>query len=80
MLENRDKPVRRVYHRNLESVGMSPYRRQYLTCKVGLLMVNRNMTTLRIMREDRCSHCGQKYYYLDTAIAQEILPPVGDSS
>lgn len=74
MLENKDKPVRRVYHRDLERTGESPYRSQCPACKRGILMVNRQETTLGLRREDWCTVCGQQYHYLDTVIAQEMLP------
>jgi uncharacterized protein (DUF983 family) len=74
MLQNRNKPAWRIYHKDLERQGRSPYRSQCPACEPGILFVYRDPITLTLRRGDRCSHCGQRYYYLDTAIANEALP------
>lgn len=77
---NIDKPVMEVYHSGLQ-VFDGQFKRTCPSCGVGLLLVGRNRSTLRIIRQDRCTLCAQQVRYLDDEIAGETFlgesPPDG---
>lgn len=67
---NIKKPPMEVYHSGLQ-VFDGKYKRVCPACGVGLLLVTRNRSTLRIIRKDRCTLCAQQINYLDDKIAGE---------
>jgi len=71
--ENHAKPVQKVTHAELRQVfSDSPFRTWCPTCEKGLLLVNRfSMEDPRISALDRCTLCGQQFWYTDKTIGGE---------
>lgn len=69
---NKDKPVMEVYHSGLQ-VFDGDFKRTCPACGVGLLLVTRNRSTMRLVRYDRCTLCAQPVKYLDDKIAEETF-------
>lgn len=67
---NKDKPEMEVYHSGLQ-VFDGDFKRTCPACGVGLLLVTRNRSTMRLIRPDRCTLCAQSFRYLDDTIAGE---------
>jgi len=63
---NADKPVREVKHSALERASTeSLYRSHCPVCEEGVLLVRRDSKTAKLLAEDNCIRCGQRYKYLD---------------
>lgn len=74
--ENLRKDPVRVEHSSLERVTSdSPFKSRCPTCKKGILLVARDQKSLRLLREDACISCGQRYVYTDTFIANHAPEP-----
>lgn len=74
---NRDAATRFIRHEDLTLYSEdSPYRAVCPACTEGILLVSRDQKTLRIQREDRCTRCCQRVFYLDDRIGGEMLPPI----
>ena len=64
---NVEQPIRRIYHAKLEQIGdESPFRVWCPVCDQGILLVYRFGQALS--RFDRCTLCGQSFWYLDTRV------------
>lgn len=73
--ENFHKPIVRILHANLQRVSdESPYRSACPVCKHGMLLVYRDQSHFHLIREDRCTICGQGFFYADLVINGEMLP------
>ncbi len=57
----------------------SPYRSRCPVCDQGILLVNRDQTTLALINVDRCTYCAQMIIYSDKAIAGEAVVDVRPS-
>lgn len=70
---NINNPVMAVYHAELEKLCPedSPFRVCCPVCKKGIMLVSRNQQTLRLTRADRCTLCGQVFWYLDKKVGGE---------
>lgn len=68
--ENLGKPTAAVRHSDLERSGGSAYKSECPVCKGGVLLIRRD-GTMRIVRTDICSLCGQTFRYLDQRINGE---------
>ena len=63
---NLNKPIIHVNHSDLErSDENSMFRSNCPECKVGILLVARDKVTFKIIPYDRCTLCGQSFYYDD---------------
>ncbi len=68
------EPIR-VAHASLERWSEeSDFKVHCPSCNTGLLLVYRDQKTLRVLREDRCISCAQRFVYTDTEIGGEALP------
>lgn len=64
---NTDKPIMRIRHAGLEQVGdQSPFRVWCPVCDQGILLVRR--FDLALSRFDRCTLCGQQFWYHDSQV------------
>lgn len=64
--KNLDKQPLKIAHADLERDGKhSAFRSVCPTCKLGVLLVQRDQKTLRLIAEDRCILCGQAVIYTD---------------
>ena len=62
---NIDKEVLVVSHSKLKRLGESLYKSECPACENGVLLMRRNLDTLRLEKEDRCISCGQAVVYDD---------------
>lgn len=62
---NRDKPIIKVRHSELERSNHSMYRSNCTKCESGILLVHRDLETGELSELDNCLFCGQKYQYED---------------
>ena len=70
-----DADPMRVAHASLQRISSDSEFKAYCPrCKDGLLLVARDRTTFRLIREDRCLSCAQRVVYTDTQIGGELLP------
>lgn len=53
----------KVKHSELQREGESPYRSVCPTCKDGILLMQRNQETFKLLPGDRCILCGQRFIY-----------------
>ncbi len=54
-----------IEHRQLERLDEnSVFKSKCPTCKHGALLMNRDATTLKLIRTDNCILCGQKFLYV----------------
>ena len=67
-----------VEHAKLARCGDSPYRSVCPVCKEGILLVRRNDTTMRLMRNDNCIMCGQSIRYVGKLGFSEAECPKDD--
>lgn len=76
LYKNLHEPPIHVLHSGLErDSNQSEYRVICPKCTIGLLLVGRDMDSFKLLRVDRCTHCGQIVIYDDETIAgQELLP------
>ena len=66
------RDARCLRHSDLVSISsVSPYRKVCPYCEKGALMVQRNNSTGRLLRGDRCVWCGQPVRYIDDSINGE---------
>jgi predicted RNA-binding Zn-ribbon protein involved in translation (DUF1610 family) len=64
----------RVRHSELKRLNQeSDYKSQCPSCEHGILLVQRDQQSRKIVREDRCIRCGQSFIYIDNEIAGEKL-------
>jgi hypothetical protein len=63
--ENRDKPVIRVPHAELERTRAGQLASECPVCHKGVLAMKRDPVTLRLQAEDVCLYCGQRFFYTD---------------
>ena len=72
---NFNNPPKRVRHDSLERYDMAAFisgtrtrsnlRSSCPVCEDGVLAIYRDVETLRLLAEDRCSSCGQQFIYTD---------------
>ena len=62
---NIEKPTLVVSHSKLKRSGESLYKSKCPACENGVLLMRRNLDTLRLEKEDRCISCGQAVLYDD---------------
>jgi hypothetical protein len=71
---NINSPVIRIAHSELERWDEdSAYKSKCPTCKDGVLLIHRDMSTLKLKRHDMCVSCGQQFYYTDERIRWETF-------
>lgn len=72
---NLSRPPIHIAHASLPKwdAESSAYKVLCPVCK-GILLVHRDAETFRIVREDICVNCWQRYHYIDVAIAGDPLP------
>lgn len=68
---NANRPVKMVCHAELARVDLSLFRSECPECDEGVLMMRRHPTTLRLLREDICLLCGQRFMYAGLLPGQE---------
>lgn len=71
ILVNIAEPPMGLWHASLERVGESAYRSHCPACDKGMLFVGRDQETMKLLRRDRCTWCGQEVRYLDAGINGE---------
>jgi hypothetical protein len=54
----------------------SPYRSYCPVCNTGVLLVNRDQKSYRLINADRCTYCAQLIIYSDETIAGEKVKDV----
>lgn len=65
----------RVAHASLIKLSVeSDFKVQCPACEQGVLLVYRDQETMRLVREDRCISCAQRFVYTDESIGSEALP------
>lgn len=69
---NADALVMRVAHGSLRRLGDSRFTVGCPTCSIGVLTCARDAEGL-LLRSDRCTSCGQRFFYTDDLIAGESL-------
>ena len=62
---NAFKPPRNVKHAELKRVGESDFKSKCPVCDDGILLVKRDVTTLKVLADDICISCGQQFHYTD---------------
>jgi len=65
LLINMDSPVKKVKHGSLIPWGESIYKRECPECKKGILLVVRDIKNGKLLANDQCILCGQRYEYTD---------------
>jgi len=71
---NRLRPRKRVRHADLErAYATSAYKSVCPECKVGVLLVVRDFSSLRPLRNDRCTICCQRFIYTDLSLGNELF-------
>jgi len=72
---NLTKPVMSVRHAalKLDDPEASDFRAECPVCLAGVLRVQRSLETGKLRRDDYCSECMQRFWYLDDTIAGEAL-------
>jgi len=60
----RRKPIR-LKHSSLRRVGDSMFKSECPKCREGTLPVTRDQKTLKVIAEDYCLLCGQRFIYTD---------------
>ena len=68
--KRRLKPIK-IKHSSLKRVGDSLFRSECPKCKDGILPVTRDQKTLKIIAEDYCLLCGQRFIYEDFETIQD---------
>jgi hypothetical protein len=66
-------PVIAIHHAALKKLDPeeSPFRVCCPVCNQGIMLVTRNQNTFRLTRADRCTMCGQVFWYLDEKVGGE---------
>lgn len=62
---NKDEPPIEVKHADLKRSDDSKWRSECPKCKYGFLPVRRDDETFRILSEDMCTLCAQRFIYTD---------------
>lgn len=57
-----NEPIR-VKHSKLKRESDSPYRSECPACEGGILLMQRDQKTMKLLKEDRCILCGQLVIY-----------------
>lgn len=66
-----------VVHANLRRfTEESPYRSVCPVCETGVLLVNRDQKTFKLINVDRCTFCAQTIIYSDRIIGDEPVMDV----
>jgi len=74
-LVNYRMPVIEVEHAGLVRASEeSDFSSRCPVCGFGLLLVQRDWGTYKIVREDRCTRCAQSFKYTDAVIGGEVVP------
>jgi hypothetical protein len=72
-----------ISHASLARYGDSGFMSTCPVCKEGLLAVQRNEKTFRLINCDNCVLCGQFFFYTDTRIngepVDDVRPSVPDA-
>lgn len=73
--ENVEKEVLRVSHASLtrSDPENSPFKSECPVCKDGVLLVRRDAKSLKLVRDDSCVLCGQRFHYVDEKLGPENL-------
>jgi DNA-directed RNA polymerase subunit RPC12/RpoP len=62
---NFDKPIKKVEHASLEKVDEKLRKSVCPACSYGWLLMKRDPETFKLLAEDFCLLCGQRYQYID---------------
>jgi len=75
---NLNKPPITVKHSELKRVSNSPYRSECPICKKGVLLMQRDQKTFKLLNKDRCILCGQLVIYeeINEIVKQQVEFPV----
>ncbi len=66
-----------VRHADLKRFSAdSDYRSLCPKCETGILLVNRDQATFRLIRYDRCTQCAQTFIYEDEGAGGEAFEPL----
>lgn len=60
---NINKPILVVIHKHLKRFNDSLFKSYCPLCDKGILFVQRNQETFKLLRLDRCHSCGQAFKY-----------------
>jgi len=73
MTTNLNSPLKQVRHVDLRrsDAERSPFCSWCPVCSKGILLVARNEFTMELSRYDRCTSCGQSFWYLDDRVHGE---------
>lgn len=63
--ENLEKNPIHINHKDLKNFGDGAYKSECPVCDDGLLLMRRNMKTLKLDKHDICVSCGQRVIYDD---------------
>jgi hypothetical protein len=66
-------PVMRVAHADLKRIGESVHSSQCPECTPGTLVMQRDPASLKLMPEDACLHCGQRFVYTDVVEGKLVV-------
>ena len=72
--DNYNRPHVRVRHSDLRRIDEdTAYRSDCPECGLGVLLVQRDQTTLVLLRSDLCARCWTRFWYTDETINGEKL-------
>jgi len=63
--KNIKRPVKKIKHQDLERYGDSIFKSICPECKEGLLLVRRDSDSSKLLDNDMCVLCGQRFKYID---------------
>ena len=63
--ENLKLPPLDLKHKELKRTGDSAFRSECPHCQVGILFVQRDPTTFKLLKDDCCTYCGRRVIYTD---------------
>lgn len=58
-------PIMEIYYKDLQPYENEKWKRVCPKCKVGLLLIGRDLETCKLQEMDNCILCGQHVKYLD---------------
>lgn len=73
---NRDAPVMRVRHADLQPADDGLFKRVCPVCARGILLVRRDQKTFDLINADSCLLCAQQFIYTDETIGGAPLKEV----
>lgn len=69
-------PPIEVMHAGLQRLtDESPYRSCCPVCAKGVLLLSRRIGSMKLQRIERCTQCGQAFWYMDDSVNGETFEP-----